>query len=264
VQEAVRSKIKVSKREMDRGLAKVRGRFGSDAEFTEALKTEGLTRAAFDKRIEQQLMVMKLTNQEIKGKVTPPSDSEIQSLYSKIQDKMAGKDLKMDKASEDEIGYLAKIFKRAGAEQIRARHILLTIDKDATEKEKAAALAKIRKIKTDLKAGADFAETAKKNSQDTVTAERGGDLGSFALGDMVPEFEKAAFALNVGEVSEPVLTQYGYHLIRVEEKKASRALSLEDVKNDLRDFIGQKAAQKRYEEWFKNLKSKASVKINEK
>jgi foldase protein PrsA len=79
---------------------------------------------------------------------------------------------------------------------------------------------------------------------------------------MVPEFSKAAFALNVGQVSEPVLTEFGYHVIKVEEKRAARKVTYDDVKNDIKELLSQKAAQKRYETWIKDLKTKASIKIN--
>ena len=79
---------------------------------------------------------------------------------------------------------------------------------------------------------------------------------------MVPEFEKTAFSLNVGQVSEPVLTDFGYHIIKVEEKKASRKLGFEEVQNDLKQFLYQKAAQAKYETWLKDLRAKSNIKVN--
>lgn len=98
------------------------------------------------------------------------------------------------------------------AEQVHARHILV-------QNEEMARLVLNR-----LKAGDDFAAVAKEFSQDPSTKDQGGDLGWFPRGRMVPEFEEVAFSLPVGELSEPVKTRYGYHIIRVEERDPNRPL----------------------------------------
>ncbi|MAH85044.1 MAG: parvulin peptidyl-prolyl isomerase [Rhodospirillaceae bacterium TMED8] len=94
------------------------------------------------------------------------------------------------------------------SDQISAAHILRSIDKQGKE----AALKEIEDLKIEIEDGADFADLAVVNS-DCPSGASGGDLGSFGKGAMVPEFEKAAFALKVGEVSGPVETSFGYHLI---------------------------------------------------
>jgi parvulin-like peptidyl-prolyl isomerase len=261
-QEAKKAKIKVTKRDTDQGIAQVKKRFETDAEFQAELKKEDISEAQFTKRIEDQMLVMKLIEQEVKAKTEPPKDEDIKAFYEKIQQKMNGKDLGLDKKDEEEIAGLAKLLTRASAEQTHARHILVSVDKNADMKTKAAALNKIKSIQKELKGGADFEALAKKYSDDPGSKVKGGDLGFFSKGDMVPEFEKAAFALNVGQVSEPILTDFGYHLIKVEEKRAGKKATFEDVKNDLKEFLYQKNAQKRYEAWVKDLRSKANIKIN--
>ncbi len=109
-------------------------------------------------------------------------------------------------------------------EELKAKHILIRMQgsavpvkpnqKDLTDAE---ALAKAQEIRAKIVAGADFAAEAKAESDDTGTAQFGGELGTFAKGRMVPAFEQAAFALEVGKLSEPVKTPFGYHLILVEE-----------------------------------------------
>ena len=124
-------------------------------------------------------------------------------------------------------------------EQIRASHILLKTEgkDDAEVKARAEALLK------QAKAGADFAELAKKNSEDEATAPNGGDLDFFGRGKMVPEFDQAAFAMKPGEISDLVKTQYGYHIIKLVDKKEGTTRSLADVRQQLTDQIASERAQ---------------------
>jgi peptidyl-prolyl cis-trans isomerase C len=119
--------------------------------------------------------------------------------------------------------YQAEIVGRPAEEEIRARHILL-----ASEQEARTALAEVRRP------GADFAEIARSRSTDPG-ARNGGDLGFFKRGDMIPEFEQAAFALSPGEITaNPVRTQFGWHVIRLEERRAVPAPSFEESREGLR------------------------------
>jgi parvulin-like peptidyl-prolyl isomerase len=261
-QEAKKRNIKVAKREVEQGINQIKQRFPSEEAFNAELKKGNINMSQFEKRIEEQLMVMKLMDQEIKSKTKIPTEEEMKDFYSKIQKKMNGKNLGLDKKSEDEVDSLAKLFKRAGAEKVRARHILIRADKNATQKEKAEALKKISGIKKEIDDGADFNELAKKYSEDPGTKDAGGDLGFFSYEDMVPEFAKAAFATEVGKISGVISTDFGYHVIKIEEKKASRKLTYEDLKNDIQDYLFQKAAQKKYETWMQEIRAKASITVN--
>jgi peptidyl-prolyl cis-trans isomerase C len=121
-------------------------------------------------------------------------------------------------------------------EQIRASHILVKVDKDDGEEKKAAAKEKIKLIQHKVEEGEDFAQLARENSEGPSSAQ-GGDLGYFKRGQMVKEFEDAAFALAPGEVSGIVETQFGYHLIKVVDKKEAGTISYDTVKNDLQNFL---------------------------
>ena len=119
--------------------------------------------------------------------------------------------------------YQAEIAGRPAEEEVRASHILL-----ASEQEARAALAEVRRP------GANFAEIARRRSTDPG-ARNGGDLGFFKRGDMIPEFEQAAFALRPGEISQnPVRTQFGWHVIRLEERRAVPAVSFDESREALR------------------------------
>lgn len=117
-------------------------------------------------------------------------------------------------------------------DRVEAQHILIKTQ-GKSDAEKKAALAKAEDLLKQLKAGADFSELAKKNSDDTSNAPKGGDLGWFVRGQMVPEFDKAAFAMKPGEISGIVTTEFGYHIIKVNQKENARVKPFEEVKADL-------------------------------
>jgi peptidyl-prolyl cis-trans isomerase C len=137
---------------------------------------------------------------------------------------------------------------KADFEQAHARHILIRFQgsqlpvkpgqKDLTEAE---ALAKSQALRQRIQGGEDFAKVATAESDDTGSAANGGDLGTFRHGQMVPSFEQVAFALKPGEVSQPVKTQFGYHVIKLESMDNR---SFEDVRADLERQLGPPKAQK--------------------
>ena len=124
-------------------------------------------------------------------------------------------------------------------EQVRASHILLKTEgkDDAAVKAKAEALLK------QVRGGADFAELAKKNSEDESNAKNGGDLDYFGRGRMVPEFDQAVFAMQPGQISDLVKTQYGYHIIKLVDKKSAATRSLAEVRQQLTDQLAYERAQ---------------------
>ena len=124
-------------------------------------------------------------------------------------------------------------------EQVRASHILLKTE----GKDEAAVKTKAEDILKQAKAGGDFAALARKFSEDEANAKNGGDLDFFGRGRMVPEFDTAAFALEAGQISDLVKTQYGFHVIKLTEKKPGTVRPLDEVKPQLTDQIGYERAQ---------------------
>lgn len=261
-QEAQKRKIKVTKKELEDGIKEIKRRFKTETEFQDELRKGGLTQAQFEKKIEEQLMVMKMIEQEMRGAVERPTDEDAKKLFKQIQDKMDGKNLGLAKEDEDEIGKLADYFKKISSEHVRARHILVAVDKNATMNEKSEALKKIKKVQGELAKGADFKEEVVKYSDDPGSRTRGGDLGYFTKEDMVPEFSKVAFATKVGEISEPFQSEFGWHILKVEERKAANKIAFEDVSNDLKDYLYKKKQREQYEKWIKGLRAKATIKLN--
>ena len=166
-------------------------------------------------------------------------------------------------ASElDELKSLSKAVDRRFGERVRVRHILIHVAPTAPKAERDAALDKVKGIQKRLKRGEDFSDLARKNSDDPGSKEHGGELPPFSRGEMVPPFEKAAYALNVGETSDVVTTDFGYHILQVMEKKAASKPSFDDVKDDLRDYLFQQRGAKRFEQYVKDLRAKADIKVN--
>ncbi|HEY8392065.1 MAG TPA: peptidylprolyl isomerase [Capillibacterium sp.] len=129
----------------------------------------------------------------------------------------------------------------AQEEQVKASHILVETEKEAKE------------LKSRLEKGEDFAKLAKEYSKDTTTKEKGGDLGYFGRGIMDEAFEKAAFALKAGEISGPVQTEYGYHLIKVEAKKAAEAPNFEKNKEEIKEYLFNQKLQAEYNPWLQEV-----------
>ena len=139
-------------------------------------------------------------------------------------------------------------------EQVRASHILLKTE----GKDDATVKAKAQDILKQAKAGADFGELAKKYSEDDGTAKSGGDLDYFTRGKMVPEFDEVAFTLQPGQLSDVVKSQFGYHIIKVTDKKAGTRRTLADMRQQLTDQLAYERAQLQAGELATNLEKQIS------
>ena len=138
--------------------------------------------------------------------------------------------------------YEKNLFRYEHKEQAKARHILLRVTDGLTAEETEAIKNRALEIRTEIEQGLPFSEAAEKYSADTGSAIKGGDLGYFGRGQMVPPFEKAAFELPLGQISDPIKTQYGYHLIRVEDRQEEGTDPLEDVADEIRQTLQKQLA----------------------
>lgn len=134
--------------------------------------------------------------------------------------------------------------------QVKASHIL--VEKKATA----------TKIKKELDEGADFATLAKKYSTDTGSKENGGDLGYFAAADMVEEFSNKAFSMKKGEISEPVKSDYGYHIIKVTGIKEAKDANYDEIKDEVKDAYVQAQVSGQYSTWLTSVMADYKVKNN--
>ncbi|MBI2214134.1 MAG: peptidyl-prolyl cis-trans isomerase [Acidobacteria bacterium] len=145
---------------------------------------------------------------QLRAKLTP-GDAELKAYYEQNKESFKSRDA------------------------VRAAHILIPVAPDASAEATAAAKAKADALVKQLRAGADFAKLAAENSEDPGSKTRGGDVGFFERGRMVPEFENAAFSLQIGEISEPVKTQFGFHILRVSEKRPEGYRPFEEARAEL-------------------------------
>ncbi|MFQ5772679.1 MAG: peptidylprolyl isomerase, partial [bacterium] len=149
-----------------------------------------------------------------------------------------------------------KFFKQP--EEVKASHILIKVDADATEAQKSEARQKIKNVQQKLKSGEDFALLAKEFSQGPSSV-KGGDLGYFRRGQMVKSFEDAAFSLKLNEVSDIVETRFGYHLIKVVDKKPEKIFTYMEVKDRLNQRIKQQKVEKEAGIYINKLKEDAKI-----
>lgn len=215
--------------------------------------------------IEQVVRILLLSEEGRRRKLTETEAYKNQMVYSAagILASNTDQDIKR-KISGDEA--LLKAYYEAHKseyEQIHARHILIRMQgslvnlapgqKELTDAE---ALARALEIRQKILQGADFADLARTDSDDMGSSSKGGDLGFLKRGQTVPSFEDAAFALPTGQLSQPVKTPYGFHLIKVEERKPTR--TFEELRPEIERTLGNEASRK----FVEDLKAKTKVAID--
>jgi parvulin-like peptidyl-prolyl isomerase len=168
----------------------------------------------------------------------------------------------MTPEDQEDVMLMAQRYKELTAERVAISHILVAAKEDAPLEEKNKALERAKSIKKQLDEGAEFYEMAQIYSDDSESKPRGGDMGSFVRGNhMVPEpIEAESFKMEVGAISGPVQTVFGYHLIRLEEKRAQQSLVFERAREELEKVLMEKNARAKLMDVVQDLRSKADIK----
>jgi peptidyl-prolyl cis-trans isomerase D len=176
-----------------------------------------------------------------KGSFRRPTTIKVEYLLFRPEDYLAEV-----KISEDEIKdyYIENKAEYWSPKEIKARHILLRLPPTPKPEEEEKVKQKAEDLIKKINQGEDFAELAKKYSQDPATAKEGGDLGYFQLGEMAAPFEEAAFSLKKGEISPPVKSPFGYHIIKVEDIQEAHTIPLDKVKKDIEQKLAKEKARR--------------------
>jgi peptidyl-prolyl cis-trans isomerase C len=228
-----KAKIAVTDEELAERVDQVKGGFASEEAFTDQLTASGLTQAGFMQEVELAIKIEKLLEDQASS-LEKTAEQEAHDFYDKNIER----------------------FKQA--EQVKASHILIPLEEADTEETKAGKKQKLEGILDQVRGGADFAALAQEHSS-CPSKTRGGDLGFFPRGQMVGEFEEVAFTLEVGQVSDVVETQFGYHIIKVTEKKAASTVPFDESKADITAFLDNQKQQQAVASYIDSLRSIAKI-----
>ena len=234
-QEAKTRGLTANDTEIEAKVKEVRQQFPTQEAFEKALKDRGMTLDGFRKDARVDLSVNKVIEAEL-STIPGPSDAEAKDFYAKNPDR----------------------FKEE--ESVRASHILIRVDPNADAATKKKAKATIDTVLKKAKAGEDFGKLAQQYSQDGSAAQ-GGDLNFFPKGQMVPEFSNVAFALKKDQISDVVTTQFGYHIIKLTDRKPGRVVPFEEAAPQIKQFLEQQKKQERQNTYVEGLKKKSKIEV---
>ncbi len=235
-QAAEREGIEADQAEVDKQVDELRAIFDTDDQFRMKLESDGFTVEAYRDHV-ARMIAAKIYLDRIRMDVADVSDVEVEKFYAENERRLTL------------------------PPQVRVRHILLKWKPLGTQDDRAALRKQMEPILERARDGEDFAALAGKFSEDSSTRGAGGDTGFFSPGTMVPEFERAAYALKVGEISDPVSTVFGVHILKVEERQEPRLLPLGDVREQLRDYIREEKMEAAVRDKIDELRAAANIEI---
>ncbi len=232
-QDSQKQHMQVDKKAVDEKYDEIKKRFKTEQEFKDAISKMDVTEAEIRSQLKKGLAIDELLKSKV-VKDIQVTEEEAKKYYDEHADQ----------------------FKQA--EQVKASHILIQVAPDANDEKKTEAKNKIAAVQERLKKGEDFAAVAKESSEGPSKS-KGGDLGFFQRGQMDKAFEEVAFALEPGTVSDVVETRFGYHIIKVDEKKPETTLSFSDEKDKIEQFLKQQKTREKIEAYLEDLRKKAKI-----
>ncbi len=232
---ANKADYKVSDEEISKNLKEISDSLPEGATLEQFAAQAGLTVERIRAQLADDMKIRQLID-KITGDVAKPDEAELKKYYDEHPD-----EFKQD-------------------ESVQASHILVSTQgiTDEAELAKKKSDAEALRAQAVEKKGENFAELATAHS-DCPSKAQGGDLGTFSRGQMVPEFEKAAFGQEVGAVGEMVQTQFGYHIIKVTDKKEAKQMAFADVKDDLGEGLFEERKSEKMQAYLEELRGKAKI-----
>ena len=234
-QEAQRRGTVVGDAEVDQEFAKLKSSFDSELAFTFKIEEGGFTEETFRENIRQQMSVQNMIANDITEGVTV-DDAAVETFYDENLEQMAV------------------------PERVHARHILVKFE-SGNDESRAAAEQKLAELAAQVEAGESFALLAIEHSEGP-SGQKGGDLGYFERGQMVKEFDDVAFEAEPGSIVGPVETQFGLHLIKVEEHTAPGTVPLAEVEPKIREYLVQQTLYSTVEQLVEDLRANGDVEIH--
>lgn len=232
--EAHKFDFPVSGAEIDEQVEKIVQQVGGREAFEAALAQQKTSETVFREQLMRGRRVDKLVEKAVAG-VADPTEEDIQKHFEEHKDEYVK------------------------GERVLAQHILITPDGD-TQTSKDEARAKIEAIRERVSGGKNFADEAAAHSM-CPSGKEGGSLGWFSRGMMVPEFDQAVFSMNVGEVSDIIETQFGYHIIFKTDQEAAGEADFDQVREKIRDFIRHARRGEAMSAYVEELKAKAMIEV---
>jgi peptidyl-prolyl cis-trans isomerase SurA len=228
-------KVTISDKEVDGAVDEVKKSYNlTDEQLQQAVSREGYSIAEYREQMRKQIGRYKLISEKVRKNVKV-SDADVQSEYDRMT-RAEGEDY-----------------------EVHIRHILIAVPRSASAAQVEQARRKAAAVAVEAREpGVDFAELAKKRSEGSSSSD-GGDLGFFKRGTMVPEFERVAFNLKTGEVSEPVRTQFGWHVLKLEDIRKLGMKPLADVRPEIEERLRKAQAERLTAQYMETLRSAAVV-----
>lgn len=234
-QAAQKAKVLATDAEVNEAVRAARAQFKSPEAFVSRLTIEGYTESSYRQHLRKLASAKKYLDGVAAG-ASAVTDEAVHAFYTANPDKFVL------------------------PEQVHARHILVQVAAEAGEEAKRTARTRAAGILAEARAGGDFATLARQHSDD-ATAAQGGDLGFFPRGRMPKPFEDAAFALDAGTVSDVVETPFGFHLIKVEERRAAGPVAEEAAREQIRAYLQEVTAHQAVEAELRRLRAAAKIDV---
>lgn len=232
-QESKKSGISVGSSDIEEEFERIKMGFGDEKTFKEVLEARGITEEDLKEDVRKGIYINSFLDKQIYEDFTITEEQKKEE-YEKNKNKLRS------------------------AEEIRASHILIRANRDAGPAEKKEAKDKIDLLRRKALAGEDFAKLARENSEDG-SASTGGDLGFFKRGDMIKSFEDVAFSLKEGDISEVIQTDFGYHIIKLTDRRPERIFTYEEVERDIEAFLTEQRKAKMVNDFIVGLKQNADI-----